>query len=122
MDNDTQDTFSEHPPVGSLVDFVYGVDEKNDLDIEVGVNEAGRVVVFHNRVFKNDIAWFEFDLETRKLDFILDDGAIRDIGLPLDPQITKYMHNAHQILMVLVDAETKDHKEGHYVPLIIHKD
>jgi hypothetical protein len=111
----------ERPPVGNLTDFVTGVDENNHLDIEVAVNEGGKVVVFHNRPFKQQIAWFEFDLATNKLDFILDDGEIRDAGLPLGQQVAKYMQNSHQILTVLLDDDTGDATQGTYVPLIIHR-
>jgi len=114
-------TNGERPPVGNLTDFVYGIDENNRLDIEVAVNEVGKVVVFHSHPFKNDVSWFEFDLETNNLDFVLDDGEIRDIGLPLLNNVAKHMQNSHQILMVLLDPETGAAKEGNYVPLIIHK-
>ncbi|MCC6598395.1 MAG: hypothetical protein IT559_06365 [Alphaproteobacteria bacterium] len=112
---------SDRPPVGNLTDFVYGVDETNHLDIEVAVNEKGKVVVFHNRPFKKEVTWFEFDLDTNRLDFILDDGDIRDAGLPLSQSVSKYMQNSHQILMVLLDQHTGEAKEGNYVPLIIHR-
>ena len=111
---------SDRPPVKDLSNFVYGVDENNTLDIEVAVDPKGKVVVFHNRPFKKDIAWFEFDLGTSKLDFILDDGEIRDAGLYVTRTMGKYMQNSHQILMVLIDNETGEAKEGNYVPLIIH--
>lgn len=112
---------TETKKVGNLTDFVYGVDKENHLDIEVAVNESGKVVVFHNRPFKDDIAWFEFDLGTCKLDFVLDDGDIRDAGLPLGQDVAKYMQNSHQILMVLLDTDTGEAKEGNYIPLIIHR-
>lgn len=112
---------SDRPPVGNLTDFVYGVDTTHRLNIEVAVNEKGKVVVFHNRPFKKDVSWFEFDLGTNRLDFILDDGDIRDAGLPLGRDVAKYMQNSHQILMVLLDDDTGEAKEGNYVPLIIHK-
>lgn len=111
----------ERPPVGNLTDFVVGVDDKNHLDIEVAVNEQGKVVVFHNRAFKNEISWFEFDLETNKLDFVLDDGDIRDAGLPLGKDVSKYMQNSYQILTVLLDNDTGEATEGSYIPLIIHR-
>lgn len=112
---------SDRPPVGNLTDFVYGVDELHRLNIEVAVNEHGKVVVFHNRPFKKDISWFEFDLGSNRLDFILDDGDVRDAGLPLGRDVAKYMQNSHQILMVLLDDDTGEAKEGNYVPLIIHR-
>ncbi|MGB0719890.1 MAG: hypothetical protein ACPGRX_05425 [Bdellovibrionales bacterium] len=119
---ETPQEFSEaRPPVGTLIDFVEGVDENNHLDIEVAVKEDGKVVVFHNRKFKKDISWFEFDLETNKLDFILDNGDVRNTGLSLGQKVGKYMQNSHQILMVLLDNDTGEATQGSYVPLIIHR-
>lgn len=112
---------SDRPPVKDLSNFVYGVDENNTLQIEVAVNEQGKVVLFHNRPFKQEIAWFEFDLRTAKLDFILDDGEIRDAGFFVTKTMSKYMQNSHQILMILLDNDTGEAKEGNYIPLIIHK-
>ena len=63
----------------------------------------------------------EFDLGTNKLDFILDNGDIRDIGLPLRADLAKNMQNSHQILMILLDDDSGEAKEGYYVPLIIHR-
>lgn len=111
----------ERPPVGTLIDFVEGVDENNNLDVDIAVNEEGRVVVFHNRRFIKPLSWYEFDLEASKLDFIMDNGDVRDAGLPLKPGIAKHMQNSHQILTVLLDNETGEATEGHYIPLIIHQ-
>lgn len=111
---------TERPPVGNLTDFVVGINEHNRLDIEVAIKEGGHVVVFHSHPFKKEVSWFEFDLRTNKLDFILDNGEVRDIGLPLRQNVAKHMQNAHQILMVLMDPKTGEAEKGHYVPLIIH--
>ncbi len=119
----TEDTevHPERPPAGNLTDFVYGVDKENPLDIEVAVKEDGKIVLFHNKPFKNDLSWLEFDLGTNELDFVLDDGEIRDVGLPLTENVAKHMQNSHQILMILLDDNTGEAKEGNYIPLIIHK-
>ena len=109
-------------PVGNLTDFVYGVTDESPFKIEVAINDDGRVIVFHNKVFKNDLSWLEFDLGTSKLDFILDGGHVRDFGMPLDKSVSKHMHNTHQVLTVLLDEETGSAKEGHYIPLILHRD
>ena len=111
----------DRPPVGTLVDFVEGVDEKNHLDIEVAVNETGKVVLFHNRRFKKDIAWFEFDLGNNNLDFVLDNGDIRNAGIALGGNVSKYMQNSYQILTVFMDNNTGEAIEGTYIPLIIHR-
>ncbi len=111
----------QKPPVGNLTDFVYGADANNPLYIEVAVNEVGKVVVFHDKPFRTEVSWYEFDLETSKLSFIMDGGEIRETGMKLAPEMAKNMQNSHQILMVLLDNDTGEAKEGNYVPLIIHK-
>ena len=120
--SDTNAESGERPPVGNLIDFVDGVDDDGRLDIEVAIKQDGKVVVFHSHPFKTDISWFEFDLTSNRLDFVLDDGQVRDIGLPLLNNVAKHMQNSHQILMVLMDPETGEAEEGNYVPLIIHSD
>lgn len=112
----------ERPPVGNLTDFVDGVTKDNPLYIEVAVNESGKVVIFHDKPFRSEVSWYEYDLNTSTLNFILEEGEIRDSGMKLVPTIAKNMQNSHQILMVLLDQETGEAKEGNYVPLIIHKD
>lgn len=119
--NQTPDHSPDRPPVGTLIDFVSGVDANNRLNIEVTVNDQGKVVVFHNRPFKNEVSWFEFDLGNSKLDFIMDGGDIRDAGMPLADGMAKYMQNTHQILMVYIDANTGEAVKGEYKPLIIHR-
>lgn len=108
-------------PVRNVSDFVEGATEKNPLYLEVAVNDIGKVIVYHDKPFKSEIAWFEFDLGTNTLDFIMDDGDVRDIGMSLHKDLAKNMHNSHQVYMVLIDIKTKEEKDGHYVPLIIHQ-
>ena len=112
--------YTERPPVGNLTDFVIPVEGRKHLDVEVAIKEDNRVVLFYDRPFKKEISWFEFDLRTNKLDFVIDNGDVRDLGLPLSKDVAKYMQNTHQILMVLIDFKTGEAQEGSYVPLIIH--
>ena len=106
---------------GHLLDFVVNESGDKRFDIEVAVMNDGKVVVFHSHPLRSDISWFEFNLTTNKLDFILDDGDVRDIGLPLKQELAKNMQNSHQILMVLMDPKTGDAQVGQYVPLILHR-
>lgn len=119
MSDHTQN-ISEAPPVGNLTDFVEDVIADDKLYVEVSVDDTGKVVLFHNKRFKMPVSWFEFDLQDGKLEFILEDGKVREPKLPLSSEMTKYMHNSHQILMVRIDDETGDANDGHYVPLILH--
>lgn len=108
-------------PIGNLTDFVYGATDDSKLEIEVFVKDDGKCVIFHNKAFKNQVSWLEFDLGTYKLDFVLDNGDVRDVGLPLPQTLSKNMQNSHQVLMVLMDEETGLAKEGTYIPLILHR-
>ncbi len=117
---DVETQYIERPPVGNLTDFVVPDPKKKHLDIEVAIQQGGKVIVFHDRPFKKEVSWFEFDLRTNKLDFILDSGDIRDAGLPLTKEVARHMQNAHQILMVLLNTETGETITSTYVPLIIH--
>ena len=63
------------PEVGTLIDFVYGVDENRTLQIEVAVREDGKCAVFHDKPFKSDVSWLEFDLDT-----CIGNGPPRRIG------------------------------------------
>jgi hypothetical protein len=120
MTNDIPQT-QERPWIENLSDFVYGASKDNPLHVEVAVKADGRIVVFHDKPFKNEVSWFEYDVTTSKFDFIMDDGESRDFGMPLDRSVGKHMHNSHQILMVLLDDQTGEAKEGNYIPLIIHQ-
>lgn len=121
MTEDPHNEISDSPPAGNLTDFVIGADDDNPLHIEVAIKEDGKVVVFHDKPFKMEISWFEFDLNSNNLDFVLDDGEIRDIGLPLTQDVAKHMQNSHQILTVLMDPHTGEAELGTYIPLILHQ-
>ncbi len=105
---------------GTLVDFFYDVRDDSHLNIEVAIKEDGRCAVFYNKPLKQDLAWFEYDLDTCRLGFVVDGGEARDFTLPVKKEMTKNMQNTHQVLTILMDDETGSPKEGTYIPLILH--
>jgi hypothetical protein len=92
-----------------------------DVKVELFVNDKAEAFVFHNKAFRKKISWLEFDLDGSKLDFIMNDGDIRNFGIPVDPRLSKHLQNAFQVLMVLMDEKTGQPIEGDYYPLIIHR-
>lgn len=88
--------------------------------VDIVVSDIGKVAVYHSRPFRKKLAWLEFDLETRRMAFIMDDGDARDFGAPVPGHLAKNMQNAHQVLMVLLD-EAGEPKAGQYYPLIVHR-
>lgn len=88
--------------------------------VDIVVNDIGKVAVYHSKPFRKKLAWLEFDLETCRMAFIMDDGDARDFGTPVPGTLAKNMQNAHQVLMVLLD-EAGQPKVGQYYPLIVHR-
>jgi hypothetical protein len=119
----TDEIPSENPQVvyDNLLDFLYDPPGSEKLYIEVGVKDDGKVAVFHNKKFKRELAWIEYDMDAERIDFVMDDGQVRTLGLPVNKDMNKYLHNTHQVLMVLMNEETGQATEGYYIPLIIHK-
>lgn len=111
---------TERVPVGTLVDFVDGAAPGNPLDLEIALNEDGRIIVFHDKPFNRELSWYEYDVGQSRLDFILDSGDIRNAGMRIAPQIAKYMQNTYQILTILMDDKTGEARSGSYIPLIVH--
>ncbi|MCD8525662.1 MAG: hypothetical protein LRY62_00350 [Alphaproteobacteria bacterium] len=105
----------------NIVDFVYDPKGTGDLDIEVAIREDGKVAIFHDKPFKRELSWIEYDMQAGQLHFIMENGDLRIMGLSVRPELKKNMQNTHQILMVLMDTETGQAKEGGYIPLIIHQ-
>lgn len=106
--------------VGTLIDFVADPDGITPLDIQISVNDTGKVVIFHDRAFSIPISMFEYDINNNNLSVTMGDDEQRDTHLDLFPEITKHMQNTHQILTILMDNKTGEAIEGRYVPLILH--
>lgn len=94
---------------------------EGEARLELVVGEGAQVMVFHTKPFRRKLSWFEFDVNNSRMNLIFNDGDMRDFGLPIPPSMNKKMHNAHQVLVVLMDEETGEPSEGFYFPLIIHQ-
>lgn len=98
-----------------------GIHPDEKVRVELVVNDRAEAMIFHNKPFSKALSWLEFDIEHKKLDFVMEDGDVRDFGIPVNPDLTKYMDNAFQVLMVLMDDKTGEPIEGDYYPLIVHR-
>jgi len=112
---------SNNHAIPGLFSYVKDASEDNPLHVEVVIEDNGRVILFHDKVFKHGVAWFEYNLQTSRLIFIMEEGQQADFGIPLSPSVAKYMHNAQQVLLVYLNDETGDAVEGAYIPLILHE-
>lgn len=92
-----------------------------DMKVELVVNDRAEAMVFHNKPFSKRMSWLEYDLDESRLDFIMNDGDIRNFGIKIHPNLAKYLQNSFQVLMVLMDGDTGEPIEGEYFPIIIHR-
>ncbi len=90
-----------------------------DMGVYFVVGDGPEAVVFHDQPFSKPLSWIEYDIETSRLDFILEDGDIRNFGIPIDRKFNVYMQNLHTISVVRQDAG--ECVEGYKFPLIVHR-
>jgi hypothetical protein len=89
--------------------------------VDLVVNEGAKVAVFHNRPFRKNLSWLEFDMNESRLEFVMDDGGTRNFGTSIPGHFTKEMQNAHQVLMVLMDEDAGEPVASGFFPLIVHR-
>ena len=89
--------------------------------VDLVVNDTAEIYVFHNRPFSKKLSWIEFDLATNTLDFIMNDGDVRNFGAAVPPRLSKHMQNGFQVMMVLMDEKNGQPVSGAFFPLVIHR-
>jgi hypothetical protein len=105
----------------TLPEYNEGVSPDTKMKVRLVVNERAEAFIFHDKPFGKKLSWLEYDLDTHRLDFIMNDGDVRNFGIPVDPKLEKHLQNSFQVLMVLMDEEKKQPVEGDYYPLVIHR-
>lgn len=92
----------------------------NDIAIKLIVGNDAAIYIFHDKPFTKSLSWLEFDLNRSSLDFIMDDGDIRNFGIPVDPTLKPYMQNVHSVGVVLAER-LENVIGGEVLPLIVHR-
>src|SRR5688500_15135472 len=94
--------------------------EINDPDFKVDlvINDTAESYVFHHKPFRKQLSWLEFDLGTHNLDFVMNDGDVRNFGAKVPDHLARHMQHAYQVMMVLMDEKSGQPVSGDYFPLI----
>lgn len=88
------------------------------MEVDLYIHDAGDINIFHNQRFQNTLSWIEYDINNGRIDFIMEDGDLRNFGIPVDPKAGPYLQNTHLISVVLMNGATPI--EEQFVPLITH--
>lgn len=87
------------------------------LDLAIG--QAGTFFVFGDKFFNKPVSWLEYDVAKRSLDFIMEDGEVRNYGQEIDPDMA--VHLERQTHAVLIRGTKDDIREHGGYTLIVHR-
>ncbi len=89
-----------------------------DMDIYCIIGDGPTVCIFHTLPFNNTLSWVEYDITGSRLDFIMEDGEIRNFGIPIDRKFSAYIKNTYTVPVVL--RQNGEAVAGYEYPLIQH--
>lgn len=92
----------------------------SDMDMKVHcvLDDEAIIWIFHDKPFLKTLSWIEYDLGSSRIDFVLEDGDIRNFGVPVDRRFGRYLQNMHSISVVLKNGSKVI--DGEVYPLIMH--
>lgn len=101
---------------------LYGVpintDADKDIEVYIALGDDDQVYVLHDKAFHKTLSWVEFDVKEQKIDFIMEDGDLRNFGISIDPQFNPYLQSMSTIAIAEVDQGNI--KAGNMFQLLIH--
>jgi hypothetical protein len=106
--------FSSKPIGGAVAEY-----PEMDMEVHCVIGDGPSIWIFHDKPFSKILSWIEYDLTTSRLDFVLEDGDIRNFGIPIDRMFGAHMQNVHTIPVVLRNND--DMLAGDNYPLIVHR-
>lgn len=108
------------PFPASPVGGARAVNADMDMTVDLFISDAAAVCVIHDRPFSKILSWLEYDSRTNMVDFVMEDGDLRNFGIPVDPKLRAYFHNTHHVRVIQMNPTTKKVENGQELPLIIH--
>lgn len=97
--------------------------DKNHPDYEMEIylmkGEKDDLYVIQDRPFSAGLlSWVEYDVETGMMNFIMDDGDLRDFGIEIDEKFAPNLKDYQTIPIALIQNSL--FVEGGQFPLIVH--
>lgn len=89
-----------------------------DMDIYCLIGDGPTLCIFHTKPFTKTLSWIEYDIESSRLDFVLEDGDIRNFGIEIDRKFAAYIKNTFTVPVVL--RQNGRAVDGYEYPLIQH--
>lgn len=90
-----------------------------DLAITVFVTSKSEVCVFHDKPFSKPVSWLEYNPDTNIIEFMTDDGEVRNFGIPLPEKYRAAVAASKIVYVIHKNPLTKKVLGGKDVPLVI---
>lgn len=87
-----------------------------DIALHLVVAANRTVCVLYDKPFTKELSWVEYDAEDSRLDFIMDDGDIRNFGIPVPTDIQPYMNE--KPFVAFIERQGEDLVAEQEIPLI----
>lgn len=89
-----------------------------DMDIALHMVVASNrtVCVLYDKPFTKELSWVEYDAAENRLDFIMDDGDVRNFGIPVPGDIQPYMHE--KTFVAFIERQGEELITEQEIPLI----
>jgi|GEM_PF-2209145 len=112
------DTLASPFPAGPIAG-VRKINPDTDMTLDLFITDQAEVCIIHDRPFTIELSWLEYNSKNSQVDFVLDDGQIRNFGIPVLQEFRAYFHNAHVVNLVYFNPVTKKAESGVELPLIV---
>ncbi len=89
-----------------------------DLAITIFVTDKQEVCIFHDKPFSKPLSWLEYNPEKNMIEFVMDDGDIRNFGIPLPEKYKPAVVSSKTAYVIHKNPETKKVIAGKDLPLV----
>ncbi|MBU6234564.1 MAG: hypothetical protein KGQ41_01855 [Alphaproteobacteria bacterium] len=102
----------------STVSSAYAHSDELGMDVYCLIGDGPTVCIFHTAPFNKTLSWIEYDIASSRLDFVMEDGDIKNFGVAIDRKFAAYIKNTYTVPVVL--RQNGAAVEGFDYPLIQH--
>jgi hypothetical protein len=75
-----------------------------DIEAFLLLDNPNDAYIFHEKEFGGNLSWIEYDLESGRLDFVMEDGHLKNYGMPVPKDMGAYLQNIHFICVAHKNA------------------
>lgn len=93
-------------------------EQTEDIEAFLLLDNPNEAYIFHELPFGATLSWLEYDIDSGRIDFIMEDGDIRNFGIPVSKEIGAYLQNIHLICVALKNGGNVLSEID--LPLIVH--